>query len=81
MIQSAPPGSTVPRSRSPWNVPPATRPMRRLPFGVAPIACMPETARVSVIKCKVRISPMRTPSVSLRRITPDPPVGRKRRSA
>ena len=43
MIQSAPPGSTVPLSFGPSNVPPETRPMRRLPFGMAPIGCMPPT--------------------------------------
>src|SRR3954454_18270295 len=62
MIQSAPPGSTVPRNRSPTNFPPDTRPIRRLPLGVAPIACMPATLRVIVIRCAVRISAIGIPA-------------------
>jgi len=35
--QSLPPSSTLPESRSPSKVPPATTPMRRVVMGVAPM--------------------------------------------
>src|SRR5580692_1454843 len=72
-IQSAPPGSTLPRSFGPANVPPATRPMRRLPTGVAPIGCMPATSSVTVHRWVVRISAMRS---SLRRLHRSDPIPR-----
>ena len=49
-VQSSPPGSTLPRSRSPSNEPPVIGKVTRVPWGPAPMSCVGAVVRRRVIR-------------------------------
>src|SRR6476620_5805453 len=49
VTQSAPPGSTLPRRRSPPNAPPVTGKIVSVPCGVEPMFCVADVSRLRTI--------------------------------
>src|SRR5690348_280163 len=61
IVQSSPPGSTLPRSRSPSTEPPMIGNVTRVPCGPAPTSCVGAVFRRSVIKGRDRMAVFLSP--------------------